>query len=180
MESTNFGTNMQYDVYKNTKQVLKSIRNVQTNRLQSHLSSQGFIITFLLDHSLKKLNSFWSNAQSKLPANISNFSIKYLNNTLATRKNIHLWNFSTTSDCSFCLQPASLLHIVAGCKTYLSDGRYTWRHNSALSFIAQTLQSIKPAKLYVDLHGYLSPCTINGDSLRPDIPLSTTDNTITL
>ena len=85
-KNTSFGTNIQYDVYKNTKQVLKSIRNEHTNRLQSHLPSQGFIITFLLDHSLHKLNSLWSKAQSKLPANIFNFSIKYLNNTLATRK----------------------------------------------------------------------------------------------
>ena len=174
-KNTSFGTN---DVYKNTKQVLKSIRNEHTNRLQSHLPSQGFIITFLLDHSLHKLNSLWSKAQSKLPANIFNFSIKYLNNTLATRKNLHLWNLSTTSDCSFCLQPESLLHIVAGCKKYLNEGRYTWRHDSALSFIAQTLQSIKPAKLYADLPGYLSPCTITGDSLRPDILLSTADNTL--
>ena len=47
-----------------------------------------------------------------------------------------------------------------------------------LSFIAQTLQSINSAKLYVDLPGYLSPCTITGDSLRPDIILSTADNVL--
>ena len=129
-KNTNFGTNIQYDVHKNTKQVLKSIRTEHINRLQSHLPSQGFIINFLLDHSLRKLNSLRSKAQSKLPANIFNFSIKYLNNTLATRKNLHLWNLSTTSDCSFCLQPESLLQIVAGCKRYLNEGRYTWRHDS--------------------------------------------------
>ena len=59
---------------------------------------------------------------------------------------------------------------------YLDQGRYTWRHNSALSFIAQTLQSINSAKLYVDLSGYLSPCTITSDSLRPDVILSTAEN----
>jgi len=31
------------------------------------------------------------------------------------------------------------------------------------------------SKLHVDLHGYLSPCTITGDSLRPDMLLSTAD-----
>ena len=65
-----------------------------------------------------------------------------------------------------------------GCKTYLDTGRYTWRHNSALSFIAQTLQPIKSAKLYVDLPGYLSPFTITGDNLRPDITLSTANNVL--
>ena len=107
-----------------------------------------------------------------------NSSIKYLNYTLATRKNLHLWGLSAAPDCSFSLQLESLLHIVAGCKTYLDQWRYSWRHNSALSFIAQTLQSVISAKLYVDLPGYLSPYTITGDSLRPDIILSTADNAL--
>ena len=125
-KNTNVGTNIQYDIYRNTKQTLKSIRDEHTSRLRSQLPSQGFVISFLLEHSLKQLNSLWSKAQSKLPANIFNFSIKYLNNTLATRKNLHLWGLSAAPDCSFCLQPESLLHIVAGCKTYLEQGRYTW------------------------------------------------------
>ena len=175
-KNTNCGTNIQYDVYKTTKQILKSIRTEHMERLKTELPSQGFIISFLLVRSLKNLNSLWSRAQSKLPANIFNFTIKYLNNTLATRKNLYLWGLSNTSDCSFCLQPESLLHIVAGCKTYLDQGRFTWRHNSALRFLAQTFQSVNSSKLYADLPGYLSPCIITGDSLRPDMLLSTADN----
>ena len=180
MENTNVGINIHYDIYINTKQTLKSIRDEHTSKLKSQLPSQGFIISFLLEHSLKQLNSLWSKTQSKLPANIFNFSIKYLNNKLATRNNLHLWGLSATSGCSFCLQPESLLHIVAGCKTNLDQRRYTWRHNSALSFITQTLQSIKSAKLYADFPGYLSPCTITGDSICPDITLSTADNVLHL
>ena len=139
------------------------------------MPSQGFIISSLLAHSPKNLNSLWSWAQSKLPPNIFTFTIKYLNNTLATRKNLYLWGLSNTSDCSFCLQPESLLHIVACCKTYLDQGRFTWRHNSALRFLAQTFQSVNSSKLYVHLPSYLSPCIITGDSLRPDMILSTAD-----
>ena len=134
------------------------------------------IISFILENSLQKLNSLWSKAHSKLPANIFSFSIKYLSNTLRTRKNLHLWNLSTNSDCSVCLQPESFLHVVAGCKTYLNDGRFTRRYNSALKFLAQTLQSIRSAKLYVDLPGYLSPCIITGNRLHQDILFSTADN----
>ena len=50
--NTNSGANIQYDIYSNTKQVLKSIRAEHTNRLQTQLKSQGFIISFLLEHSL--------------------------------------------------------------------------------------------------------------------------------
>ena len=49
-------------------------------------------------------------------------------------------------------------------------------HNAALKFLAQTLQSIRSAKLYVDLPSYLSPCIITSDKLRPDILFSTADN----
>ena len=87
-----------------------------------------------------------------------------------------LWSLSNVSDCFYCLQPESLLHIVAGCKTYLDQGRFTWRLNSALRFIAQTVESVNSSKLYADLPGYLSPCIITGDSLRPDMLLSTADN----
>ena len=165
--------NLQYDSYKNTKHVLKMVRHEHTGKLQSQLQSQGFIITFLLNHSLTQLNSLWSSAQSSLPKNIFNFTIRYLNNTLANRTNLHKWKLSSSPDCSFCLKPESLLHIVAGCKSYLEDGRYTWRHNSALHFIASTLQCIKNSTMYADLPGFLSPCIVTGDHLRPDMLIST-------
>ena len=108
-------------VFTQTKQTLSAIRSDHTERLQSKLPSQGFLLSFLLDHSLKKLNSLWSKTQSKLPTNIFHFNIKYLNNSLATRKNLYLWNLSSTSDCSSCFQPESLLHVAAGFKTYLDQ-----------------------------------------------------------
>ena len=61
---------------------------------------------------------------------------------------------------------------------YLAEGRYTWWRNSTLSFIYQTLQFAKSAKLYVDLSGYLYPCSITGYKLCPDILLTTADNVL--
>ena len=94
---------------KNTKAVLKCVRDEHTEKLKTHLTSQGFIVSFLLEHSYSKLTSLWSAAQSKLPKNIFNFTIRYFKNRLATRNNLCLWKIS-----SFCLQPESLLHVVAG------------------------------------------------------------------
>ena len=95
-----------------------------------------------------------------------------MNNTLPTRKNLSKLRLSSSSDCSFCLMPESLLHVVAGCNVYLSEGRYTWRHDSILHFIAATFQSIKEASLFVDLPGFVSPSVTTGDSLRPDLLLN--------
>ena len=171
-KNTNCGTNIQYNTYKNTKHVLKTVHTDHTKKLQSKLPSKGFITSFLLEKSLKRLNSLWSKAQSSLPTNIFNFTIRYLNNTLANKKNLYMWKLATTPNCSFCLQPESLLHIVAGCKLYLEQSRYTWRHNTVLKFLAQTLPSLQLSNFYIDLPGYLSPSILTGESVRPDMFLS--------
>ena len=44
-----------------------------------------------------------------------------------------------------------------------------------LKFLAQTLPSLQPFKLYVDLPGYLSPSVLTGESLRLDMFLSIED-----
>ena len=62
--------------------------------------------------------------------------------------------------------------MVAGCTTYLNDGRFTWRHDSLLPFIAESLKSIPDSVLYVDLPGYITPSVMSGSSLRPDLLLT--------
>ena len=99
--------NLQNDAYQNTKQVLKAVQE-HTDRLTNQLISQGFIISFLHNHSLKALNSLWSSTQSKLPKKYFNFTIRYLNNTLATHNNLQKQNLSQSSDCSFCLASSTL------------------------------------------------------------------------
>jgi hypothetical protein len=68
------------------------------------------------------------------------------------------------------LKPWNPLHVVAGCQTYLP--RFTWRHDSVLNFIAQTLQPVNNSNLFVDLPGYKSPSIVTGDTFRPDVLLS--------
>ena len=112
-----------------------------------------------------------SSAQGTLPKNIFNFTVKYINNTLPTKKNLCRWGLSSTSDCSLCVKPESLLHVVARC-TYLNDGRFTWRHDSLHLFIAKSLKSIPDSVLHVDLPGYITPSVMSGSSLRPDLLLT--------
>ena len=58
----------------------------------------------------------------------------------------------------------------------LDEGRYTWRHNSVLLFLASTFSSLKQCAVYADLPSFLSPSLITGESLRPDLLLLTKDN----
>ena len=53
-KSSSCHTNIQYDVYKSTKE-------------QHHLTSQGFFFSNVIKYSLSSVNSIWSEAQSHLP-----------------------------------------------------------------------------------------------------------------
>ena len=81
--STSFGMNIQYDTYQNTKQVLKAVRQSHTDKLRSNLTSKGFLITFLLNHSLKTVNFLWYSTKSKLPK----ASLTSLSGTFTTQWN---------------------------------------------------------------------------------------------
>ena len=170
--------NIQYDIYQNTKDVLSAVRREHEERLQHHLISQGSFFSNIMKYSTLSFNSIWSSVQKKLPKNIFNFTIRYMNNTLPTRKNLVKWGTAPTSECSYCLEQESLLHVVAGCKSYLNEGRFTWRHDSVLNFIASIIKSVKACNIYADLPGFISPSVITGDKLRPDLVLTLTTKCI--
>ena len=115
-------------------------------------------------------------AINNLPKNAFNFILKYFSNTLATRKNLSKWWITQSLACSFCLQSETLQHIVSRCKSYLEHGRYTFRHDSVLNFIANTLSGLQSSSLYADFPAFLSPSLIIGDFLRPDLVLISKNN----
>ncbi|CAB4026095.1 Hypothetical predicted protein [Paramuricea clavata] len=170
-KSTNNHINIQYDIHNSTKEVLKDFHSGQEDKLQHRLICQGSFFSNVAKISFSKLNTLWSAAQSKLPKNIFNFTVRYINNSLPTRKNLTRWGLASSPECSFCLCPETLLHVVAGCQSYLQ--RFTWRHDSILNFLAETFQTTNPCQLYADLSGHKSPSIITGDLYRPDLLLIT-------
>ena len=173
---TSTSKNIQYDIYQNTKDVLKAFRNDNELRLKNDLISQGSFFSTVIDNSTLSFNSLWSSVQSRLPKNIFNFTVRYINNSLPTRKSLVKWGLSSSADCSFCCSPESLMHIISGCKAYLNEGRFTWRHDSVLNFITSNLTSVQRSKLYVDLPGFITPSVITGDELRPDLVFEIENN----
>ena len=175
-KATSNSKNIQYDVYNSTKQVLKDFRSGQEDKVHTQLTCQGSFFTNITKFSLSQHTKIWSACQSNLPKNIFNSTVRYINNSLPTRQNLARWGLSPTSDCSRCLAPETLLHVVAGCQSYLE--RFTWRHDSVLNFLATNLQTVSSSHLYVDLPGYKSPSIITGDTYRPDLLLLTSTGTL--
>ena len=70
-KSTNNHTNIQYDSYNSTKEVLKTFHSQQENKLRNRLKCQGSFFENVSKFSLSQLNAIWPVSQSKLPKNIS-------------------------------------------------------------------------------------------------------------
>ena len=70
---TSIGYNIQYDQYKNTKQVLTAI---QKDNEAHERKSKGFVISCILTRASSKTRSLWSTVKQSMPKNIFNLSIR--------------------------------------------------------------------------------------------------------
>ena len=147
--------------------MLTQIRQSKTEKITG-LKSQSEIVTSVWQEALVSTRNKWFSVQKVLPKNIFNFTIRYFNNTLATKSNMQKWGKALTKICDYCPEVQTLNHVVAACKSALRERRYTWRHNSILLNLSLIIKS-KVKHLYVDLPDYLSPTMITGEDLRPDM-----------
>ena len=117
---SNTFTNIQYDQYRNTREVLKSLQSHHHHRIINDLISQGLVISSILKFASQSTTMLWSIVHQKMPKNIFDFTVKYLNNTLATHKNLCKWSIVQSSACSFCLLSETLHHIVSSSRCTLN------------------------------------------------------------
>ncbi|XP_078118984.1 uncharacterized protein LOC144525794 [Sander vitreus] len=68
------------------------------------------------------------------------FTIRAAYDVLPSPANLSQW-YAKDPTCPLCPSPATLKHILVGCKTSLTQGRYTWRHNQVLKCLAAVLES---------------------------------------
>ena len=75
-----------------------------------------------------------------MESNRLSFIVRATYDVLPSPINLQLW-FGKDPACPLCTTPATLKHIMVGCKTSLTQGRYTWRHNQVLRCLADKLES---------------------------------------
>lgn len=74
-----------------------------------------------------------------MEAHRTSFLMGSVCDVLPSPTNLSLW-YGEGGTCPMCSSPGSLKHILAGCKTSLEQGRYTWRHNQVLRCLAGILE----------------------------------------
>ncbi len=88
---------------------------------------------------LERRKLSWRELWEMEASNIS-FIIRATYDVLPSPKNLHQW-YDEDPICALCPTPATLKHILTGCKTSLIQGRYTWRHKQVLKSLAAALES---------------------------------------
>ena len=97
------------------------------------------------------------------------FACRAATNSLATNDNLLRWGKRSNSTCNMpeCFQKGTLLHVLNGCKKMLDQGRFTWRHDNVLHYMAKYLTQNKKDNLdiYIDIPQF----SVCGGTLPPNI-----------
>ena len=141
------------------------------------LTTKGLVLKSMWEFIDSRFINQWSNVISHLPRNIFNFTIRYLNNTLANGTNAIKWGITNSSTCIFCDQQQTL--VIGGCESALLESRYNWRHDSVLLNIYKTTKS-KGLQAFVDIAGYPNSSIITGNEQQPDFAIVKDDNLLLL
>ena len=154
--------------------VRNEVRNVYKdiwNDKVKNLVCQGNFLELL---ESEQSNATWKGIIYGVPKGVMAFAMRASTNTLATPDNLKRWKKVKSDSCNMCKQPnkppakATLHHQLNHCEAFLGEReRFTWRHNSVLTYIVETLKERLPSHL--DLFSDLEGHSINGGSLPPHI-----------
>ena len=164
------------------------------NKKVRDLVIQGDFLNLLIS---EQSNVTWKAIIHSVPKGVMEFALRSSTNILATPDNLKWWGKVRSDTCKMCNQQsrfphkATLFHILNNCDAFLGEAeRMTWRHNSILNYIAQTLDENKPNNImvYSDLPNFQTnggsiPLNIVVTSSRPDLVIvdsSTSPKTVYL
>lgn len=103
--------------------------------LSAWLASSMFVLIqgrFLDLLSVENNCTLWKSIMYNLPVRVMKFLVNAVSDTLNTRANLMRWGKAMTNKCKHCDRVETLNHVSNCCSTFLSQGRYTWRHNNIL------------------------------------------------
>ena len=119
--------------------VVAEVTRTEEERYKIKAVSQGRQGSWTTWEGVANRNIRWADLW-KIPQARLSFLIRSTYDTLPCPRNLHQW-FGSEESCSLCCTPnASLQHILSGCKTALSQGRYRWRHDQVLRKLAEVLE----------------------------------------
>ena len=118
--------------------------------------------------NLPKRTITWSEMWRLEPFRIS-FMLRAVYDTLPTPVNLHRWGMREDPLCRLCGGKGTMAHILSGCKTALTQGRYRWRHDKVLAQLADTLEQERRKKRPAKTKPLLSTIAFVKEGQRPAV-----------
>ena len=131
----NVACSLSVEVPKIKEAVKKVIANEYSDYYDTKVNELMMQGDFLKMLNQEEEDITWRSLIFSVPRGVLSFGIRAATNSLATNDNLQRWGKKTTSKCHLCPQIGSLLHVISGCKVALDQGRFTYRHNSVLSYL---------------------------------------------
>ena len=142
------------------------------------LAKQGSLLQLL---ELEQTDLTWKSICYNMPKGLLSFALRASIDCLPTPENLSLWGKQTNDKCKLCGGRGSLMHILNSCPVALTQGRFTYRHNSVLSYMDKSLRSLAESNnidvsIYSDLQGKginggTVPASIVPTTEKPDLVL---------
>ena len=130
---------------------MQDLRHHQ-NKLRSYSKQGEFLkLTTDMDADLD-----WKSFIFGMSRGTMKFLLNASVNTLPTANNLKQWGKQTGDKCRHCNNTETTQHVLNGCKKFLEDGRYTWRHDSVLNYIWTVMKNTQ-REVFADLPGKGAP-----------------------
>ena len=122
---------------------------------------------FLELTQMEQTDATWKSYLYNLPKGTMKFVLNASIDTLPTKANLTQWGKRTNDKCR-CGVKETLNHVLNCCALSLHEGRFTFRHDGVLKYIASCLDKEKYT-CYVDVPGHQHPA---GGTMPPDVAVT--------
>ena len=134
----------------------RNLTNDSTSRSLAHVNSleiQGTLVSSINSCLSSQEISRWSKYTLTLLESSFKFVRKALQQQLATAANMKRWGRSAANLCTLCSAVQTNKHVLSNCSSPSTLHRYSNRHNSILTILAEYFKSVLPSthSLFVDL-----------------------------
>ena len=161
-----------------------SVQIVPFFKLKDHIGRyvmQGDYLALIIEEDA---SITWNSYMWDIPQGVLKFAINTGINTLPNSDNLKRWGQRVNDRCPFCGNTETLLHDLSNCSTSLTQGRYTWRHDSVLPSIIDLIRPhLKTGFiLFSDMPGHQAsyggtvPPHIHVTAFKPDIIIFNEDS----
>ena len=135
------------------------------------LISQGRFLDLSLQ---EKCDATWKSYIYNLSKGTMKWILNSTVNSLPTLSNLKTWGKAASDKCKLCGWKQTLKHITSGCRKALNQGRFTFRHDNILAYIADSLDRSK-CDFYIDIPDHQTaaagtvPPSLTVTNLKPDV-----------